>query len=270
MTKYIRLWHKEQAHWALLEEEQASLLDKAPYAGGQAYGARLPLADLRLLAPVEPPNIFCVGRNYLAHIRELNAEVPPRPLLFIKPTTTLIGPHANVRLPAAAPDHVDQEGELAVVIGETMRAVPEANALDHVFAYTCANDISARDRQRGEKQWTRAKGFDTFCPVGPHLVSAATLDPNDLLLTTRLNGVIMQQASSATMMRSVAQLLSAISHDFTLLPGTLILTGTPAGVGEGRDPQVFLREGDRLEVEIQGIGRLQNSVLGPMKEPMYE
>lgn len=220
-----------------------------------------PIADPRLLAPIDPPNIFAIGRNYAAHASELGNEAPTIPLVFQKPTTTIIGPEAAIELPASAPDQVDYEAELAIVIGRTARRVALAEAADFILGYTCANDITARDCQRTEKQWTRGKGFDTFCPLGPWIVPAANVDPANLRIRSRLNGAAMQDGHTGQMIHDVPGLVSYLSHQFTLLPGTLILTGTPAGVGSGRTPPVFLAAGDRIEVEIEGLGTLGNPVV---------
>jgi 2-keto-4-pentenoate hydratase/2-oxohepta-3-ene-1,7-dioic acid hydratase in catechol pathway len=215
----------------------------------------------RLLPPVEPPNIFAIGRNYRAHIAETGARTPGAPLVFLKPTTALLAPGGEIVLPDSAPDEVDFEAELAIVIGRAARNVPERTALEHVLGYTCANDVSARDCQRNDKQWSRGKGFDTFCPLGPWLVTPDELDPDNRGIRSRLNGRIMQESNTRDMIRSCAKLLSYLSHQFTLMPGTVILTGTPEGVGFARRPPVFLKEGDRIEIEIDGIGTLTNTVV---------
>lgn len=215
----------------------------------------------RLLAPVEPPNIFAIGRNYREHIEETKARTPGEPLVFLKPTTALLDPGGEIVVPGSAPDEVDFEAELAIVVGRTARNVPEQTALEHVLGYACANDVSARDCQRNDKQWSRGKGFDTFCPLGPWLVTPDELDPDDCGIRSRLNGQVMQESNTGNMMRSCAQLLSYLSRHFTLLPGTVILTGTPAGVGFARQPPVFLKEGDQIEIEIDGIGTLANTVV---------
>jgi 2-keto-4-pentenoate hydratase/2-oxohepta-3-ene-1,7-dioic acid hydratase in catechol pathway len=215
----------------------------------------------RLLAPIEPPNIFAIGRNYRAHIEETGARTPGEPLVFMKPTTALLSPGDEIILPRSAPEEVDFEAELAIVIGRTAHHVSEQAALEHVLGYTCANDVSARDCQRNDKQWSRGKGFDTFCPLGPWLVTADEIDPDDCGIRSRLNGQVMQESNTNTMMRSCAQLLSYLSHQFTLLPGTVILTGTPEGVGFARKPPVFMKEGDRIEIEIDGVGTLANTVV---------
>ncbi|MBK9128130.1 MAG: fumarylacetoacetate hydrolase family protein [Phycisphaerales bacterium] len=215
----------------------------------------------RLLPPIEPPNIFCIGRNYRAHAAETGSALPEKPMVFMKPTTALAAPDEPIVIPAAAPGEVDFEAELAIVIGRRARRVSEAEALDYVFGYTCANDVSARDCQRSDKQWARAKGFDTFCPLGPWVVTADELDPDACLVRSRLNGQVMQSASTSEMVHSCRALVSYLSQAFTLLPGTLILTGTPEGVGMARTPPVFLRPGDRIEVEIEGVGVLSNPVV---------
>ena len=235
-----------------------------PLAGG-LFGP-LSFADVtvsidRLLAPVEPPNILAIGRNYRAHIAETGARTPGEPLVFLKPTTSLLASGGEIILPGSAPDEVDFEAELAIVVGRTARNVSERAALEHIFGYTCANDVSARDCQRNDKQWSRGKGFDTFCPLGPWLVTADELDPDNCGIRSRLNGQVMQESNTSSMMRSCAELVSYLSHHFTLLPGTVILTGTPEGVGFARQPPVFLKEGDRIEIEIDGIGTLTNTVL---------
>lgn len=213
-----------------------------------------------LLAPHDPPNIFAIGRNYPAHAAETGSRVPQEPMIFMKPTTSILPPGGTIVLPPAAPNEVDYEAELVIVIGRRARFVPEEEALQYVLGYTCANDISARDCQRHDRQWARAKGFDTFCPLGPWLVTRDALNPDRCAIRSRLNGRTMQDASTADMIHSCARLVSYLSRQFTLLPGTLILTGTPAGVGMARTPPVFLRPGDRIEVEIEGIGTLVNTV----------
>ncbi len=218
------------------------------------------VAIRRLLAPVEPPNIFAIGRNYRAHADETGAGLPERLLVFGKPTTAVQHPGQPIVLPAAAPEQVDYEAELAIVIGRTARHVSRAEALQYVLGYTCANDVSARDCQKLDRQWTRAKGFDTFCPLGPWIVPASLFDPTDRRILCRLNGRVMQDARTSEMIWDPAALISELSAAFTLLPGTVILTGTPAGVGFVRQPPVFLRPGDEVEVEIEGLGVLRNPV----------
>jgi 2-keto-4-pentenoate hydratase/2-oxohepta-3-ene-1,7-dioic acid hydratase in catechol pathway len=219
-------------------------------------------AITRLLAPVHPPNIYGIGLNYRAHVAEGGREAPEKPLVFLMPTSALAASGDAIRLPRAAPDEVDFEAELAMVVGRTARRVPAERAAEFVLGYTCANDVTARDCQRRlDGQWTRAKGFDTFCPLGPWLVTADSFDPDDALVELHLNGRLMQQANTAGLVFDCRTLLSYLSHQFTLLPGTVICTGTPAGVGVARMPPVFLRPGDRVCVSISGIGTLANTVV---------
>jgi 2-keto-4-pentenoate hydratase/2-oxohepta-3-ene-1,7-dioic acid hydratase in catechol pathway len=248
-----------QIHAGRMVDEQHAQPLTGELFGSPSF-AEQPLKIERLLAPVEPPNVFAIGRNYRAHAEETGARPPERPLVFMKPTTTVIGPDAKILLPAAAPDNVDFEAELAIVIGRAARNVSETAALDYVLGYTCANDVSARDCQRGDRQWTRGKGFNTFCPLGPWIVTADSLNPDSCAIRSRLNGQIMQDANTRDMMHPCAELVSYLSRQFTLLPGTVILTGTPEGVGFARTPPTYLREGDRIEVEIDGIGLLSNTV----------
>jgi len=235
-----------------------------------ALGDRTPTGEIaqidHLLAPVEPPNIFCIGLNYRAHAAETGAPIPDKPVVFMKPTTTVVGPGDPIMLPAACEfgPEVDYEAELAVVIGRTARNVGVDQALDHVLGYTCACDVSARrwQKQGGGGQWIRGKSFDSFCPLGPVLVTADEIrDPQTLTLGCAINGQTMQQGSTSDMIFSVAELIAFLSRDTTLLPGTLILSGTPPGVGFARKPPVFLADGDRVEVNIKGIGTLANPVL---------
>lgn len=222
-------------------------------------------AVTRLLAPLEPINIFAIGLNYGEHARETGAALPENPVLFMKPTTALNDPEAPIVIPAAC-DHgpeVDYEAELAVIIGRTARNVPTHSALDYVFGYTCANDVSARRWQKhgGGGQWVRGKSFDGFCPLGPELVTRDELsDPQNLTVRCYLNGECMQDGNTNDMIFPVAELISFLSRDTTLLPGTVILTGTPPGVGFARTPPVFLQPGDRVVIEIENIGRLENPV----------
>ncbi len=220
----------------------------------------------RRLAPIEPVNIFCIGKNYLEHATEFDGgTAPARPIVFMKPTTTLNHPGQPIRLPACSPQpEVDYEGELAVVIGTLGKNIPKAKAFDHVLGYTIGHDVSARWWQKvgGGGQWIRGKGFDTFCPLGPVLVTPDEIpDPQALTITTTLNGRVMQQGNTADMIFPVDELIAFLSQDTTLLPGTVILTGTPAGVGAARKPPVFLKPGDEVTIEIDMIGKLTNPVV---------
>jgi len=216
------------------------------------------LSVARLLAPLEPPNIFAIGLNYREHARETGKDIPTDPVVFAKATTSVIGPGEPIVLPRVS-QTVDYECELAVVIGQRARDVSADQALDYVLGYTCANDVSERYWQKHLGQWVRAKSFDTFCPLGPWIETEIS-DPNALRLSTTLNRQVMQSSSTADMIFSVRQLVSFLSQGLTLLPGTLILTGTPPGVGAARTPPVFLKSGDTVAVTVEGIGELTNPV----------
>jgi 2-keto-4-pentenoate hydratase/2-oxohepta-3-ene-1,7-dioic acid hydratase in catechol pathway len=238
--------------------------------GGHLYNGLTETDDTfavaRWLAPIVPVNVYGIGLNYRAHAEETGAAIPEQPVVFMKPTTAITGPGNPIILPAAC-EHgpeVDYEAELAVVIGRTARDVPVASALDYVLGYTCANDISARRWQKegGAGQWIRGKSFDGFCPLGPALVTADEIpDPQCLEVRCVLNGETMQAGNTSDMIFTVAELIAFLSRDTTLLPGTLILTGTPPGVGFARKPPVFLAAGDRVRIEIAGLGALENPVI---------
>ncbi|MDA3798292.1 MAG: fumarylacetoacetate hydrolase family protein [Kiritimatiellae bacterium] len=214
------------------------------------------------LPPVNPGNIYAVGKNYSEHCKETQLEEElENPVIFIKTTNTVTAHNEKILIPIFNSDEVDYEAELAVIIGKTGKNIPKEKALEYVLGYTCAQDISARDAQFSNGgQWVRGKSFDTFCPLGP--VVETELDPTDLRITQRLNGKVMQDDTTASMLFSVAEIISYVSRGTTLLPGTVILTGTPGGVGFTRDPAVFLKDGDKIEVEIENIGKLQNVVEG--------
>jgi 2-keto-4-pentenoate hydratase/2-oxohepta-3-ene-1,7-dioic acid hydratase in catechol pathway len=211
----------------------------------------LRLSEVTLLAPVSPSKIVCVGRNYREHAAELGNKMPEEPLLFLKPSSSLIGPGDAIELPGAS-QQVEHEGELGVVIGKTARKLSENDdPLSYVFGYTCVNDVTARDLQRKDVQFTRGKGFDTFCPVGPWIVT--DIDPTKVSVTTRVNGELKQNGNTADMAFPVSFLIRYISNIMTLSPGDLIATGTPAGVSK-------MSDGDKVEVEVEGIGILENLV----------
>ncbi len=217
-----------------------------------------------LLPPVVPVNILCLGLNYGKHARETNIANPESPVLFIKTNNTVIGHDAPILLPAAGADQVDYEAELAVVIGRRGKNITVAEACNHILGYTCANDVSARDWQiyKQKKQWARGKSFYTFCPLGPCLgTKDHRPEPDNLPIRLTLNGTVMQDANTADMIFDVASIVSDLSRSMTLEPGTVILTGTPEGVGFTREPPVYLREGDRVTVSIEGIGDLSNPVI---------
>ncbi len=224
-----------------------------------------PVVIKRLLAPVRPPNILCIGLNYLEHADETGNEVPETPVMFMKPTSAVTDPGMPIRIPKMADPRgeVDYEVELAAIIGKKALNVPESRALDYILGYTVANDVSARTLQLElpGAQWDRGKGFDTFCPLGPAIVTADEIpDPQNLHLKTILNGDVLQDYTTGRMIFTVAQLISYLSSDTTLMPGTVILTGTPPGVGFKRTPPIFLMPGDTVQVGIDEIGTLTNMV----------
>ncbi len=225
----------------------------SPGKGGvQFTGATFPLDDVRLLAPVLPSKVVAVGRNYADHAREMGTEPPAEPVLFLKPSTAVVGHGDPIAYPVKLTQRVDYEGELAVIIGRLCREVPAAQAAEVIFGYTCANDVTARDLQARDGQWTRAKGFDTFCPLGPWIETDA--DPADLELTTVVNGEVRQQARTSQLLYDVPALVEYVSTVMTLLPGDVLLTGTPAGVGP-------LEDGDEVSVTIESVGSLRNTVV---------
>jgi 2-keto-4-pentenoate hydratase/2-oxohepta-3-ene-1,7-dioic acid hydratase in catechol pathway len=234
-------------HYGELLGEQVQPLSDAPWLGGTAIGASVAATQVRSLCPVAPSKIIGIGRNYREHAKEMGSEAPKEPLMFLKAPSVLLDPGGEVILPAVS-KRIDYEGELAVVIGRRARRVSVPEASSHVFGYAVACDVTARDLQHSDGQWTRAKGFDTFCPLS----SAVTVlpDANDLSLTTTVNGEVRQAARTSSMVFSVAELVSYISSVMTLQPGDLILTGTPEGVGP-------MQPGDRVQIEIEHLGDVQ-------------
>ena len=230
--------------------------DKVGEIGGNIFGryqrkeAETPLADVKLLAPSEPTKILCVGRNYVEHAKELGNEVPKIPLIFMKPPSSVISNGETIILPPQSAQ-VEHEAELVVVIGKRGRHITTENAKKHILGYTVGNDVTARDLQKSDSQWTRAKGFDTFCPFGPWIDTE--FDPADSVVTCRVNGQMRQMASTRDMVFNVGVLISYISSVMTLESGDLIFTGTPSGVGQ-------LKDGDEVSVEIEGLGEIKNKV----------
>lgn len=222
-----------------------------PFGTPEFTGRSWPLADVRLLAPILASKVVCIGKNYAAHIAEMGGAAPANPTMFLKPNTAIVGPNVPIQLPAnASPVHY--EGELAVVISRPCKDVPAARARDNILGYTIGNDVSARDQQKSDGQWTRAKGHDTFCPVGPWIVT--DLDPTDLAIRTEVNGQVKQDSRTSLMMHDIGVIVEWISAVMTLLPGDLILTGTPDGVGP-------IEHGDTVSVSVEGIGTLTNPVI---------
>ncbi len=221
-------------------------------AGVRFTGQRYPLAEVRLLAPVLPSKVLAVGKNYAEHVREMGGEQHAEPVLFLKPSTSVTGPGDRIAWPVKLTERVDFEGELAVIIGRMCRDVPKDRADEVIFGYTCANDVTARDLQLKDGQWTRAKGFDTFCPLGPWMETGT--DPSDLGITTTVNGGVRQHARTSELLWDVPSLIAYVSAVMTLLPGDVLLTGTPEGVGT-------LSDGDEVSVTIESIGTLTNKVV---------
>jgi 2-keto-4-pentenoate hydratase/2-oxohepta-3-ene-1,7-dioic acid hydratase in catechol pathway len=227
-------------------------IDGHPFAPFQLVGESQPLTDVRLVSPVLPSKVIGIGRNYADHAKEMGGEVAEVPVVFLKPSTAVIGPGESIQYPVGLSEDVHYEGELAVVIGRLCREVPAARAADVVLGFTCGNDVTARDLQRAEPQWGRAKGFDTFGPLGPWIET--DVDAADLAVTTTVNGELRQAGRTSQMLHGVADLVAHVSAAMTLLPGDVILTGTPAGVGP-------LNVGDEVAVTIEGIGTLTNQVV---------
>jgi 2-keto-4-pentenoate hydratase/2-oxohepta-3-ene-1,7-dioic acid hydratase in catechol pathway len=215
-------------------------------------GTRFALDEVRLLAPILPSKVVCVGQNYADHIDEMGAERPSEPVIFLKPSTAVCGPGDPIRRPTGVSERVDYEGELAVIIGRLCSEVPADRAAEVIFGYTCANDVTARDLQARDGQWTRAKGFDTFCPIGPWIETA--VDPANLSLITSLNNEVKQRTTTSLLLHDVPALVAFVSQVMTLIPGDVLLTGTPAGVGP-------MDKGDEVSVTIEGIGTLSNPVM---------
>ena len=250
--KIARFSYQDAIRYGIVDEGELVVLAGDPmFAGFDTTGERVPLTDVVLLAPVIPRSkVVCIGKNYHDHAAEMGGEAPAEPLMFLKPNTSVVGPDDVIVRPTSLSSHTDYEGELAVVIGRIAKNVPAERASDYIFGYTVANDITARDLQRTDGQWSRAKGFDTFCPVGP--VIETDLDLDAARITTRVNGEVRQQGPVSDMIHGIGALVAYASAVFTLLPGDLILTGTPAGVGR-------FEAGDTVEVEVSGIGILRNT-----------
>jgi 2-keto-4-pentenoate hydratase/2-oxohepta-3-ene-1,7-dioic acid hydratase in catechol pathway len=248
--------------YGILRGQEVFLLDDTPLSkSAKETGVAFPLREVKVfLPPIEAPNIIALGQNYLEHAKESKLEPPTRPVIFLKSTSSLTGHLNPILLPAEAPSQVDYEAELTVVIGKKCKHVPLEKTKDVIFGYTCGQDVSARDCQvKLDMQWARGKSFDTFAPIGP--VIETELNPENLRIQLRLNGKPMQSGCTRDLIFSVSYLVSYLSRQMTLLPGTLIMTGTPSGIGFTHTPQIFLKPGDRVEVEIKGIGVLENPVV---------
>ena len=243
----------------LRDESHLTVIDGSVFGGFKLHKRTYRLKEVKLLHPVEPGDIVAIGVNYRSHGEETGHQIPERPIVFLKASSSVLSPGEQIVLPHMTPGEVDYEAELAVIIGRNAKNVPEARALDYVLGYTCGNDVTARDAQmKLDRQWARAKSCDTFCPLGPWIVQG--IDPDNLHIMSRLNDEVMQDSNTSQMIFNVRSLISFISHNKTLHPGDVIMTGTPEGVGVARDPKVFLKPGDTVEVEIENIGVLTNPV----------
>lgn len=249
--RFVRFEKEGNIRFGILENEIVTPLRGDLWNVEPLSGESFALEEINLLAPLEPANIFCVGRNYTEHAKELGHDLPEEPLIFLKAPGSILAPEGTVRIPLWA-GRIDYEGELAVVIGKTCRNASEEEARDSIFGLTCLNDVTARDLQNKDGQWTRSKGFDTFCPLGPWIVKSTETEGRRI--ETRLNGRVVQSANTDMMIFPVSRLISHISRFTTLRPGDVIATGTPAGVGP-------MNAGDEVEVEIEGIGLLRNRVV---------
>jgi len=243
--------NKESPRFGWVFEDLVGEVDGDIFNEFRRREVHIPLSEIKLLAPVTPSKIICVGRNYIEHAREHGVEVPDYPLLFLKPPSAIIAQGEAILLPPQS-SQVEHEAELAVVIGKRGHWIQPEDAREHILGFTLANDVTARDLQRTDGQWTRGKGFDTFCPLGPWIETQ--FDAADSLLVCRVNGEIRQMASTGEMVFSISQLVAYASTIMTLEPGDVILTGTPAGVGP-------LHAGDIIEIEVEGLGVLRNPVL---------
>jgi 2-keto-4-pentenoate hydratase/2-oxohepta-3-ene-1,7-dioic acid hydratase in catechol pathway len=253
-VRIARIAHPDGVAFVSVEGEGTDLtaaeIAEHPFGTPTFTGRRWPLADTRLLAPILPTKVVCVGKNYADHAKEMGGEAPASPVIFLKPSTSVTGPGAEIKLPRDS-SRVDFEGELAAVIGRPCRDVPAARAASVLLGYTVANDVTARDQQQADGQWTRAKGHDTFCPLGPWIDT--TITPEDLALRTELDGEVKQDSRTSLLLHDVPTLVEWISRVMTLLPGDVILTGTPAGVGP-------MAAGQTVSVTVEGIGTLTNPV----------
>ncbi len=247
--RVVRLMHEGDCRYGLADDSSITLISDEPFAAWEPECV-VPLGDAHLLAPVAPTKVVCVGLNYRTHIAEMGHDTPTEPVIFVKPSTSVIGPNQPVALPEGV-GRVDYEGELGVVIGRRTHRASRHQAAENVLGLCCGNDVTARDLQKIDGQWTRAKGFDGFCPLGPWV--ATDVEPDDLLLETLVNGRIVQSARTSDMLFHPYELVSFVSHVMTLVPGDVVLTGTPGGIGP-------LTVGDVVEVRIEGVGTLSNPV----------
>ncbi|TDO93935.1 2-keto-4-pentenoate hydratase/2-oxohepta-3-ene-1,7-dioic acid hydratase in catechol pathway [Halanaerobium saccharolyticum] len=262
--KIIRYQMNNEIKRGILEDDRVFELVGDIFSDFSRGKKTADLEEVKLLAPIVPPNIIAIGLNYRQHAVETGAEIPERPVIFLKATSSITDPNSEITLPKLAPDEVDYEAELAVIIAKEAKNIETVEVDEYILGYSCANDVSARDCQKKlDEQWARGKSFDTFCPLGPWIETE--LDAGDLEIKSILNEEIMQQSRTSDMIFKIEQLISYLSHNMTLLPGTVILTGTPEGVGFAREDQVFLKDGDQITIEIEGIGSLVNTVKKEIK-----
>ena len=258
--KIVRYKQNNEIFYGVLQGEQITTIEGNVFEKYNIGSKEIKMSEIKLLEPVSPPNIIAIGMNYKKHAEETGYKFPDKPIIFLKANSSVIGPEDSIILPEAAPNEVDYEAELVIVIGKKAKNI-EIEDVDHyVLGYTCGNDVSARDCQlRLDKQWARGKSFDTFCPLGPW-IETELQDPDNCHILSRLNGEVMQESNTSDLIFGVRDLVSYCSKNFTLLPGTIIMTGTPGGVGFARKPPIFLKQGDVIEIEIEGIGILSNKV----------
>jgi 2-keto-4-pentenoate hydratase/2-oxohepta-3-ene-1,7-dioic acid hydratase in catechol pathway len=253
-VRIARIAHPAGVAFVTVEGEDDDLVAREiadhPFGTPTFTGKSWPLADVRVLAPILPSKVVCIGKNYADHAREMGGEAPADPVMFLKPSTAVIGPNAAIKLPPDS-SRVDFEGELVAVIGRPCRDVPAAKAADVILGYTIGNDVTARDHQKADGQWTRGKGHDTFCPLGPWINTSVS--PEDLTISTSLDGAVQQDSSTSLLLHDVPTLVEWVSRVMTLLPGDVIMTGTPAGVGP-------MTAGQTVAVTIEGLGTLSNPV----------
>ncbi len=260
IIRYKNSGREDTVKYGILKDEKIFELEGDIFGEFSAGAETDNLENVVLLAPVAPPNIIAIGLNYKKHAEESGIRLPDKPIIFLKATTSLLSPDEDIILPRLAPGEVDYEAELAVVIAKECKNIEEDEVSDYILGYTASNDVSARDCQiRKDKQWARAKSFDTFCPLGPFIET--DLDANNLQISSVLNGKVMQDSKTSDMIFSVEELVSYLSKNMTLKPGTVIMTGTPEGVGFARKEPVYLRDGDTIEIKIEGLGNLKNNVV---------
>jgi 2-keto-4-pentenoate hydratase/2-oxohepta-3-ene-1,7-dioic acid hydratase in catechol pathway len=258
--KVVRFLKDSQPLYGVVEGDGLYPCEGNPFDGFTGRQKPIPVDSVKRLAPVLPPNIIALGLNYRAHADEGHATYPTEPLMFLKATTSLNNPGDPIILPPDYPEKIDYESELAIVIGKKAKNVSEEEAYKVIFGFTVANDVSNREAQFKDGQWARGKSYDTFCPLGPWIVS--DLDGDHLDISCRLDGKVMQSSNTSDMIFSCRQIIAHLSKCMTLLPGTVILTGTPSGVGFARKPPVYLRPGQTVECIIEGIGTLSNPIVG--------